>query len=354
MKTSFIGNFELPSKVSLAALPTPLEPLLQFADCINAANKLWIKRDDLTGLAMGGNKTRKLEYSLADALAQNADVVITCGGLQSNHVRQTAAACAKLGIECHAVLTKPFSSKSFSPDTSYHSNGNILLNQILDAQLHYFDSAHSGGQTLDDSINTLERSLIKKGKRAYTIPLGASDGIGAMGYVECASELLVQFEAQGANVSHIVLTTGSAGTQAGLIFGLRALGSQIKITGISVIHPSDVMVKKIQNILNQIQLLLPSCETNISLEDIVVCDQFINQGYGVPDKAANQSLKLMAQTQGILLDPVYTAKAALGLQSLLSNNYFVDDQDIVLMHTGGASALFAYQDELSKVSCEKK
>ena len=328
-------------RVHLAHLPTPLEPLEALARRIGAAPRLFVKRDDCTGLALGGNKTRKLEYTLGDALERGVDALVTCGGLQSNHVRQTAAAAAKFGLECHAVVTNPLTGTGYGSSAVYGETGNLLLDNVLGCHMH---EVADGGAATDNRIGELVTELQAAGRTPHVVPLGASDGVGAMGYAGCALELLEQCAADGIDPSHIVLGTGSAGTQAGLLGGLRAVGSDIEVLGIAISGTAAAKRSRVRAVLEQMEALWPGDAPAIRDEDIVVHDGFIGDGYALPSAAGTAAIRLAAETEGLLLDPVYTGKAMAGLLALVTDGPLATGRDVIFLHTGGSPALFAYPE----------
>ena len=324
-------------RVTLAHLPTPLEEMKSLGRAFGGP-RLFVKRDDCTGLAFGGNKTRKLEFALGDARAKGADMIITSGGVQSNHVRQTAAAAASLGLACHAVVVSPLEN----PSEAYMSSGNLLLDRIFGAELHLLAADAAG---LDDAASALANELRKEGGTPYVVPLGASYGIGALGYVEAARELLEQCEAAHVQPSHVVLATGSAGTHGGLLAGLRRLGAATQVIGISVSGASEPKRALVRDIVAQTAALF---DTDLALadEDIVVRDEWVGPGYGVATAEGLDAIHRVARAEGILLDPVYTGKAMAGMLALLEEGRLGDARDVVFLHTGGGPGLFAYPDEL--------
>ena len=254
-------------KTTLAHLPTPLEEMPRLANAINSSGRLWVKRDDCTGLAFGGNKTRKLEFVMADARQKGADVVITSGGVQSNHVRQTAAAAAKLGLEFHGVLTNPLASGESVADHAYTGSGNRLLGDVIGGEFHLVENDSS----VDSFIRQLVESLKRLGKTPYVIPVGASNGIGALGYVQCAYELCRQFAEMELHPSHLFLATGSAGTHAGLLSGFRRADHDIQVIGLSVSEPALIKRSKVRNIMDQLdELFVNSAIVQIGDDEIVV------------------------------------------------------------------------------------
>lgn len=324
-------------RVSLLHGPTPLHALPALARTLGL-DRIYIKRDDCTGLAFGGNKARKLEYTFGDVRRRGADVVVTTGAWQSNHVRQTAAAAAQLGLRCHAVVHSPLPS----PAPSYACSGNLLLDRLVGADVHPVDDEAAG----EIRVAELVRRETAAGAVPYVVPLGASDGIGALGYVGCAQELLRQLDAAGARPSHIVLATGSAGTQAGLLAGLRAAGSDIAVVGISVSEPAGVKRARVGGVLDRLAGVAGDASLRVSDAEIVVLDDYVGAGYAIPTEAGDRALRLLASREGILLDPVYTAKAMSGFLDLAGRGRLDGLRDPVFLHTGGAPALFAYVEHL--------
>ena len=323
-------------RVELAHLPTPLEPMPRLSEHLGGP-RLWVKRDDCTGLATGGNKTRKLEFSMAEALAQGADTVITVGAVQSNHVRQTAAAACKLGLRCEVLLEH----RVTDPSDAYANSGNVLLDRIFGANLREYP----GGTDFDAAMAEVAAEIEASGGKPYLIPGGASNRVGALGYVNCALELLEQADEQGIVVDHLVTATGSAGTQAGLIVGLKAARPDVPLLGIGVNVPKEVQEDRVYNL---------ACETAdyigkpgiVAREDVVANCDYVGAGYGIPTAGMNEAVLLLARLEGLLFDPVYSGKALAGMIDLVRKGEFARGDNIVFLHTGGAAALFAYADQL--------
>jgi L-cysteate sulfo-lyase len=323
-------------RVALAHLPTPLEQLPRLSQHLGGP-EIYIKRDDCTGLATGGNKTRKLEFSMADALEEGADTIITVGAVQSNHVRQTAAAACKLGFECEVLLEH----RVKDPCVSYRTSGNVLLDRIFGANLREYP----GGTDFDEAMEQVAEEVSARGGKPYIIPGGASNCVGALGYVNCASELLSQAEASGLDFDHIVTATGSAGTQGGMIVGLKAMHSEIPLLGIGVSAPKVEQEEKVYQL---------ACETAefigspgiVAREDVVANCDYVGDGYGVPTDSMNEAVLMLARLEGLLFDPVYSGKALAGMIDLIRRGEFSDAAKIVFLHTGGSVALFAYADQL--------
>jgi L-cysteate sulfo-lyase len=321
------------NRLRFAHLPTPLEPLENLTRHLGGP-RLWIKRDDCTGLSTGGNKTRKLEFLMADALAQKADTVITQGATQSNHARQTAAIAARLGLECHLLLE----DRTGSEDPDYNYNGNVALNQLHGARL----TLRRGGADMDAEMGQLARRLASAGRRPYIIPGGGSNEIGALGYVNAALELLNQANDRGLKIDHVVHATGSAGTQAGLVTGFKALNSGIPVLGIGVRAPRE---KQEQNVFALAQRTAEYLGVGdvVAREDVLANCDYVGGGYGVPTEGMVEAVSLLARLEGILLDPVYSGKGMAGLIDLIRRGRFRDDDNIVFIHTGGSVALFGYR-----------
>jgi L-cysteate sulfo-lyase len=321
-------------RVRLAHLPTPLEPLPRLSEALGI--DLWIKRDDCTGLAGGGNKTRKLEFLLGDALEQGADTLVTQGAVQSNHVRQTAAAAAAHGLHCDIILEARTGSKA----NDYLNNGNVLLDRMFGATLRTVPR----DTDMVAELETTAEAVRARGGRPYVIPGGGSNAIGALGYVDCAREIVVQADELDLPVDHIVTATGSAGTHAGLVAGLAVMGADIPVLGIGVRAPKVRQEANVLKLAQQTAALLgrPDAVT----PDMVVADcDYVGEGYGLVDEAVIEALKLAARTDAILLDPVYTGKAMKGLIALARSGRF-QGETVVFLHTGGAQGLFGYQGEL--------
>ncbi|MBY8821266.1 D-cysteine desulfhydrase family protein [Sphingomonas colocasiae] len=331
------------ARLPLAHLPTPLERLSALTGDAWGV-RLFVKRDDCTGLGFGGNKTRKLEFTLGHALAAGATTLITSGAWQSNHVRQTAAAAARTGLNCHVVISDAVGRET----EAYCASGNMLLHGLFGAHLHL---AEDDGDATTRCMDRLANEAMARGETPYIVPLGASDGIGSLGYAECARELLAQCEAQSVAPTAIVLATGSGGTHAGLLAGLRLLGSRVRVIGISVSEPADVKFDKVRGIADAMLDLCGASRGTVSDTDIVVLDDYTGPGYAIPTEEANQAIRTLAAREGLLVDPVYTAKALAGLLDLLERGRLTGD--VVFLHTGGTPALFAYADEfpLTKATC---
>ncbi|MFN5996443.1 MAG: D-cysteine desulfhydrase [Paracoccaceae bacterium] len=319
-------------RVFLAHLPTPLERMDRLSKELGGP-EIWIKRDDCTGLSTGGNKTRKLEFLMAEALAEGADTIITQGATQSNHARQTAAFAAKLGLACHILLE----DRTGSNDANYNTNGNVLLDHLHGATT----SRRAGGVDMAAEMEVLADRLRGDGRKTYIIPGGGSNPTGALGYVNCAFELVGQANDRGLVIDHIVTATGSAGTQAGLITGLKALNAGIPLLGIGVRAPK---AKQEENVFNLAQRTAEKlgCPGVVTRADVVADTDYVGAGYGIPRADTLEAIQMFAQLEGILLDPVYSGKGAAGLIDLVRKGRFTKGQRVVFLHTGGAAGLFGY------------
>ena len=323
------------SRVDLCHQPTPLEAMPRLSEKLGGP-KLWIKRDDCTGLATGGNKTRKLEFLVGDALQQGADILVTQGAVQSNHVRQTAAAACKFGLDCHALLERRVPDR----DNDYEITGNVLFDNIFGTTIEF----RPPGLDMNAEAIEIVKKLKAQGRKPYFIPGGGSNEIGALGYVSCAFELLDQFEAQKLDVGWIVLASGSAGTHAGMLAGLHAANSNIPVLGISVRQPKERQINAVYDLAKSVAVKLT--DVPMAIEAVQIDDGFVGDGYGLPTTGTLKAIDLAAKFEGLLLDPVYSAKGFDGMVSLIQQGFFETNRDLVFIHTGGSAALFAYGAEL--------
>ena len=327
---------EFPS-VPLCHQPTPLEFMPRMSGSLGGP-RLWIKRDDCTGLATGGNKTRKLEFLIADAIEKGAEMLVTQGAVQSNHVRQTAAAACKFGLDCHALLERRVPDRA----DDYETTGNVLFDQMFGTSLEF----RPAGLDMNAEAMVVTEKLAAAGRKPYFIPGGGSNEIGALGYVSCAYELLDQIKANNLDVGWIVLATGSAGTHAGMLAGLHAAGSTIPVMGISVRQPEDKQIAAVHKlaVLTAAQLT----DTPLGVEKVIVDDGYVGAGYGQPTQGTLDAINLIARREGLLFDPVYSGKGLAGMIGLAGQNFFESDKDVIFLHTGGAAALFAYGNQLAE------
>ena len=324
-------------RVSLAHLPTPLEHMPRLSAELGGP-QIWVKRDDCTGLASGGNKTRKLEFVMAEAIEQGADTIVTVGAVQSNHVRQTAAAACKLGLACEVLLEH----RVQDPSDSYANSGNVFLDRMFGANLREYP----GGTDFDKALQEVAEEVRGDGGEPYIVPGGASDKIGALGYVNCALELLVQANERGLVIDHLITATGSAGTQGGLIVGLKATSSNIPLLGIGVSAPQDEQEQKVFDLAG-ITADYIGAPGAVKRADVVANCNYIGDGYGIPTDSMNEAVMLLARREGLLFDPVYSGKALAGMIDLVRGGEFSGAENIVFLHTGGSAALFAYADQLN-------
>jgi len=318
---------------SLGFFPTPLIELTKLSKKLGGP-RIFMKRDDNTGLAFGGNKTRKLEFILADALAQGADTIVTAGAAQSNHCRQTAAAAAYLGLECHLVLG------GVEPEKF---EGNLLLDKIFACNIHWAGINRKG-----EDIPQLVERLKAKGKKPYIVPYGGSNELGALAFVEALKELEEQRQSINASFIHIIFASSSGGTHAGLMLANKILHSPYQITGINIDKGETDTVpfnQYIVELANSTAKLINEDYT-FTGADLMLSDDYIGEGYGVIGTLENEAISLTAQTEGILLDPVYTGRAMGGLIDMIRSGKIKKTDNVLFWHTGGAPALFAYSDAL--------
>jgi D-cysteine desulfhydrase len=314
---------------------TPLEPLPRLSDALGGP-EIWIKRDDLLGLAAGGNKTRKLEFLVADALAQGADTLITVGAPQSNHCRLTLAAAAKEGLKCRLVLEQRIPG-SYKADAT----GNNFLFGLLGAEA--IDVVNAG----DDLNAAMQRSaaaIEADGRRAYIIPGGGSNALGALGYVSCAHEIAAQSFEQGVSFDAMVVASGSCGTHSGLLVGARSVNFDAPITGINVRRPRAEQEGNLLKLARETAALLEIEPPQA--KDVTALDEWVGGGYSVPTDEMIEAVRMLARLEGVLLDPVYSGKAMAGLIGLARRGAFKKGQRVLFVHTGGSPALYAYQQAL--------
>ena len=320
-----------PQREILAHLPTPLEPMTRLSQHLNGP-ELWIKRDDQTGLAGGGNKTRKLEFLVAEAKAQGCNHLVTMGGPQSNHCRQTAAAAARLGMGCSLI---------FSGEEQKSQQGNLLLDKLLGAHVFF-----ANGRTRNEVALEVVDQLKVIGRKPYLIPLGGSNVVGTSGYVFAMKELSEQLAAQRLNIDFIVFASSSGGTHAGIVLGAEVYGVRSRLLGISIDSSAETLK-------TQVAALATATATHLGLgtmhlaERVEVNDDYYEPGYGNMVESEREAIEMVAQKEGILLDPVYTGRAMGGLIDLIRWGAFTRQHRILFWHTGGTPALFAYNQQLS-------
>ncbi|MFN3973171.1 MAG: D-cysteine desulfhydrase [Gemmobacter sp.] len=320
-------------RIRFGHLPTPLEPMDRLSAELGGP-RIWIKRDDCTGLSTGGNKTRKLEFLMAEARDRGADLVITQGATQSNHARQTAAFAARLGMDCHILLEDRTGSK----DPNYNTNGNVFLDFLHGATV---EKRPGTGLDMNAEIEVAAEGFRAAGRVVYTIPGGGSNPVGALGYANAALELINQANDMGLRIDHLIHATGSAGTQAGLIVGLKAMNAQIPLLGIGVRAPKQRQEENVYNLALKTADLL-GCPDVVAREDVVANTDYVGGGYGIPTPEGLRAIELFARTEGLLLDPVYSGKGAAGMIDLVRKGAFAGTENIVFLHTGGGVGLFGY------------
>ncbi|WP_271410091.1 D-cysteine desulfhydrase [Pseudomonas sp. Q1-7] len=317
-------------RLPLVPAPTPLDRLERLSQQLGRG--VYVKRDDITPFALGGNKVRKLEFLAAEALAQGADTLVTAGAIQSNHVRQTAALAARLGLACVALLENPIGST----DRNYLENGNRLLLDLFGAEVELVASLDNA----DDLLAAAGERLRGAGKRPYLVPIGGSNALGALGYVRAGLELAEQIKASGERFAAVVLASGSAGTHAGLALALEHALPGTRVVGVTVSRPAATQRPKVEGLLQRTADLL-GVEVPKALK-VELWDQYFAPRYGEPSAATLEAMRLLASHEGLLLDPVYTGKAFAGLLDGIAKGAFEGDGPVLFLHTGGSPALFAY------------
>ena len=315
---------------------TPLEKAPRLTESLGGPD-IYIKRDDLLGLAAGGNKTRKLEFLVADALAQKADTLITCGAVQSNHCRLTLAAAVKEGLECRLVLEERVPG-TYNPEAS----GNNFLFNLMGVER--VTVVPSGSDTMK-AIEKAADEVKTEGRKAYAIPVGGSNPIGATGYVACAQEIMAQTFEQGINIDYVVCASGSAGTHAGLVTGLYGCNMNVPVLGINVSRKKQDQEELVYDLVKRTARHV-GLNLEIPREAVTCFDEYVGPGYSLPTPGMAEAVRLVARTEGILLDPVYTGKTMAGLIDLVRKGFFNKDDTVLFVHTGGSPALYVYQDYL--------
>ena len=327
-------------RVKLCHAPTPLEFMPRLTAHLGGP-QLWIKRDDCTGVATGGNKNRKLEFLLGEALEQGATHLVTQGAVQSNHVRQTAAVAAKLGLKCTALLEHRI--KTNDPD--YLDSGNVLLDRMMGLIIEYREP----GLDMNAEAEAYGETLRAAGEKVYVIPGGGSNATGALGYAHVALEVMSQANDIGLRIDQFVHATGSAGTQAGLGVGFEALNSGIPVLGIGVRNPRDRQEANVHKLCEATAAKL-GLTGGIRREAVVANCDYVGDGYGIPTEGMGEALMLCARLEGLFLDPVYSGKGMAGLIDLIRKGHYRKDENIVFLHTGGQVGLFGYKDFLTQAA----
>ncbi len=318
-------------RITLGFLPTPLEEVSQLSATLGGP-RIFIKRDDLTGLVLGGNKVRKLEFMMADAKQKGADVIITTGSSQSNHACLTAAAARMLGMESILVLDKGVHTET---------QGNLLLDSLFEAEVRIIDDSSLVPKTMED----IAADLRSKGHNPYLIPRGASCPLGAVGYVTAVAEICEQLDKQDIQAQYLFAAAGSSGTMAGLTVGAKYFQAPFQVIGVSTNRKKEELSVKISDLANETAQLL-DMDLTFNPDEMTIYDEYVGKGYGIPTPQAIEAIRLVAHTQGIILDPVYTAKVMSGLIDLIRQGRFTDKDTIIFLHTGGTASVFAYANEL--------
>lgn len=314
---------------------TPIESMENLSRVLGGKVNIFIKRDDLLPGASGGNKTRKLDFCIADGLQKGADTIITCGAVQSNHCRLTASWAAKEGLECHLVLEERVKG-SYKEDAS----GNHFLFELLGVKSKRVVDAGS------DMMGEMEKTaaeLRAAGKNPYIIPGGASNPIGALGYVACAEEMMNQLNTTGLKIDHVIVPSGSAGTHAGMVVGIAGTNANIPVSGINVSRPKDVQEEIVFGLAEKTAKLL-GIKGALARQDVLCYADYVGPGYSLPTDSMVEAVKLFAGEEAILLDPVYSGKAAAGLIDLVRKGAFPEGSNVLFLHTGGSPALYQYLD----------
>lgn len=318
-------------RIPLTVGHTPLEVLPRLSDHLGGP-RILMKRDDVQMLGLGGNKIRKLEFHLAAAIEVGATDVITTGALQSNHARLTAAACAKLGLQCHLLL-KPIVPRETA---AYRGNANLVLDALSGAQVLWIDPAADSIAAMAVLASTLEAS----GRKVWVVPMGGSDALGSLGYVAAAGELMAQMEGEQPPAA-VVVASGSGGTHAGLLAGLHHAGFKGDVEGVCVYETAGAQTAKVKRLVSQIFDLLDPCP-DLPFEAVHCSDNQLGPGYGLPTEAMREAVALVARLEGVFLDPVYSGKAMAWL--IANAGQWRQDETVVFVHTGGSPALFAYPE----------
>lgn len=339
-----IGRLATMPRVKMAHVPTAIEAMDNLRGALfpdGDGPRLLVKRDDNTGIAMGGNKVRQLEFYLGDAVDKGADTVLITSAVQSNFVRTCAAMAARLGLACHVQLEERVPKN----DPLYRTNGNVLLDRIAGATLHaYPDGEDEAGA--DRQLEVLADALRAEGAKPYVIHLSADHPpLGAIGYVLAARELLEQIDEQGLAIDRLFLGSGSAATHTGMLWGLRAFGSDLRVTGVCVRRAADLQGPRVRANLGRLSALLDH-DPGITEDDVEVTDVSLAPGYGRLNDGVREAIALAGSKEGLFVDPVYTGKVLAGMISALRAGAMATDETALFLHTGGQPALFAYGDSV--------
>ena len=325
----------IPPRLSLAQTPTPIHKLQRLTDLLRGP-EIWIKRDDLTGSTLSGNKVRKLEFVAADALRQGADVLVTCGGIQSNHARATAVVARRLGLHPHLVL------RGESPEGV--GDGNLFLDQVLGATITWVTPDQYRNE-IDEIFEQIRRDYQKAGKTAYVIPEGASNELGAFGYLRATREIVEQTRLEGIRFTHIVTAVGSGGTLTGLLLGRRLYGLDSEVVGFNVCDDAEYFRRRIMGIVSRMTERY-HLGLGVTEEDIQIIDGYVGRGYALSRPEELALIRDVARLEGVVLDPVYTGKAMYGLVDQILKGRFGADDRILFLHTGGIYGLFPKREEM--------
>ena len=342
MSGHMLGRLDDLPRVRLGHAPTPLEAMDRLSEALGTDARLLVKRDDCTGLAMGGNKVRQLEFYLGEAKAEEADTVLITGAVQSNFVRLAAAAARTQGMDCHIQLEERVPGKT---DPLYRESGNVLLDRLLGATLHSYPEGEDEAGA-DRRLGEIAAGLEAEGRRPYIIPLAPGHKpLGALGYVVAAREILSQLAERGLALDEIVVPSGSGNTHAGILYGLRALGCGARVTGVCVRRPADIQKSRIAGRCREIAELL-GVDCPVTDDDVIVDDTAFWPGYGQLNQATLDAIAMAAQTEALILDPVYTGKSMAGFIERAGRAE--PGRVLLYLHTGGIPAVFAYGPALTE------
>jgi D-cysteine desulfhydrase family pyridoxal phosphate-dependent enzyme len=323
-------------RVGIMTCPTPLEEMPTLQKAIGCKPRLFVKRDDTTTSGLGGNKNRKLDFVMAEAKKQGADVIITTAGVQSNHCRQTLALARRMGMDCHLVLT--------GDEPEFHQ-GNLLVYDILGAELHFIgESDAPGAKNPTEEMEKIAQQERARGRKPFLVPIGASTPLGALGYVESVKEISEQVKEFGVKLGHGFLATGSAGTQAGAIVGAREYYPAMKIHGVAVSREAWGQQVKVAELVTDIYKFV-GMSKSATPEEVIVHDQYYGPRYGVATKEGIEAIKLVGRTEGLILDPTYTGKCMAGMIDMLKKGMLDDAEAVLFWHTGGSPITFAKAEE---------